>query len=62
VEAPKVVNKIDLSAIDSSTRPKKTTKKTEEPAPKATAKKPAAKKANPTPAPKSAAGRSFYRP
>ena len=27
VEAPKVINKIDLSLIDSSTRPKKTTKK-----------------------------------
>ncbi|MFM8962490.1 MAG: translation initiation factor IF-2, partial [Sphingomonadales bacterium] len=52
MDVPKVINKIDLSAIDSSTRPKKTTKKTEEPAPKATAKKPAAKKANPIPAPK----------
>ena len=31
VEAPKVVNKIDLSLIDSSTRPKKTTKKAAEP-------------------------------
>jgi len=28
IEGPKVVNKIDLSAIDSSTRPKKTAKKT----------------------------------
>src|SRR4029079_9029605 len=28
IEGPKIVNKIDLSAIDSSTRPKKTTKKT----------------------------------
>jgi translation initiation factor IF-2 len=37
LEAPKVVTKIDLDAIDSSTRPKKSTKKTEE-------KKPAAKK------------------
>src|SRR5215212_7110696 len=27
IEAPKVLDKIDLSAIDSSTRPKKTTKK-----------------------------------
>jgi translation initiation factor IF-2 len=59
VEAPKVVNKIDLSLIDSSTRPKKTTKKAEEPeakaaAPKATAPKAAAKKAEPTPAPKAA--------
>ena len=30
VEAPKVVNKIDLSLIDSSTRPKKSTKKSSE--------------------------------
>ena len=30
LEAPKVVKKIDLDAIDSSTRPKKSTKKTEE--------------------------------
>ena len=30
LEAPRVVNKIDLDAIDSSTRPKKSTKKTEE--------------------------------
>ena len=37
LEAPKVVKKIDLDAIDSSTRPKKSAKKTEE-------KKPAAKK------------------
>ena len=57
MEAPKVINKIDLSLIDSSTRPKKTTKKTEEAAPKATAAKAteapkaAAKKAEPTPAP-----------
>ena len=29
LEGPKVVSKIDLSAIDSSTRPKKTTKKTD---------------------------------
>ena len=55
VEAPKVVNKIDLSLIDSSTRPKKSTTKTEEPAapkaaaPKASAPKAAAKK---EPAPK----------
>ena len=36
IEGPKVIDKIDLSSIDSSTRPKKTTKKkvTEEPAPK----------------------------
>ena len=31
VESPKVVDKIDLSQIDSSTRPKKGTKKAEEP-------------------------------
>lgn len=31
IELPKVVNKIDLSAIDSSTRPKKASKKKEEP-------------------------------
>jgi translation initiation factor IF-2 len=31
VDAPKVLNKIDLSTIDSSTRPKKTSKKVEEP-------------------------------
>jgi translation initiation factor IF-2 len=59
VEAPKVINKIDLSLIDSSTRPKKSATKTEEPAPKATAPKaPAAKatakKVEPTPAPKAA--------
>ncbi len=64
VEAPKVINKIDLSLIDSSTRPKKSTKKTEEPEsktpaakaadkPKAAAKK-ADPKPEPTPAPKAA--------
>ncbi len=31
IESPKVLDKIDLSTIDSSTRPKKTTKKKEEP-------------------------------
>jgi translation initiation factor IF-2 len=58
VDAPKVLNKIDLSTIDSSTRPKKTSKKTEEPAPKPAAvpevKKPAApvqKAVTPPPAP-----------
>jgi translation initiation factor IF-2 len=35
VEAPKVVNKIDLSLIDSSTRPKKSAKKVTEPTPEA---------------------------
>lgn len=45
LEAPKVVTKIDLSTIDSSTRPKKTAKpKKEEPTPvKAEAEKPKAK-------------------
>ena len=57
VEAPKVINKIDLSLIDSSTRPKKSANKTEEPAPKAAAPKAPApkaptKKVEPTPAPK----------
>lgn len=42
MEAPKVINKIDLSAIDSSTRPKKASKKKEE----------AAAAAEPAPAPK----------
>lgn len=43
IEGPKVVDKIDLSAIDSSTRPKKgVKKKTEEPAP--VEEKPVAKK------------------
>ena len=60
VDAPKVLNKIDLSTIDSSTRPKKTSKKTEEPVAKPIAEpevqKPAApvQKAStpvPTPAP-----------
>lgn len=46
IESPKVLNKIDLSAIDSSTRPKKASKKKEEPAaPKEPAAK--AKKAEP---------------
>ncbi|HEY1023139.1 MAG TPA: translation initiation factor IF-2, partial [Flavisolibacter sp.] len=46
IEAPKVINKIDLSAIDSSTRPKKAAKKKEEtPAPP-----PAETKAKPAPA------------
>ncbi|MCX6207760.1 MAG: translation initiation factor IF-2 [Bacteroidetes bacterium] len=54
VDAPKVLNKIDLSTIDSSTRPKKSSKKVEEPAPKPAAQKPAApakKAATPPPAP-----------
>jgi translation initiation factor IF-2 len=37
LEGPKVINKIDLSAIDSSTRPKKVVKKVEEKAPEAVA-------------------------
>jgi translation initiation factor IF-2 len=41
IEAPKVLDKIDLSAIDSSTRPKKTAKKKAEPAQQE--EKPAAK-------------------
>ena len=67
VEAPKVINKIDLSLIDSSTRPKKVTKKAEAPVadeapakesketakPKAAAKKETSK-AEATPAPKPA--------
>ena len=52
LEAPKVVTKIDLDAIDSSTRPKKSTKKTEEKVEKPAAKKAAEKPAEPTvPAP-----------
>ncbi|HTB52835.1 MAG TPA: translation initiation factor IF-2 [Ferruginibacter sp.] len=50
IEGLKIINKIDLGAIDSSTRPKKSTKKTEEkPAAKAPAKdaQPAAKPAPP---------------
>lgn len=57
LEAPKVLDKIDLDAIDSSTRPKKSTKKKEEaPAPKAeppkTEAKKSAKKKEEPPAPK----------
>jgi translation initiation factor IF-2 len=58
LEGPKVLNKIDLSAIDSSTRPKKTAKKAEAPVAPAPApvaepdvQKPAAVVA-PTPTPK----------
>ena len=43
LDSPKVIDKIDLSLIDSSTRPKKSAKKTEEPAEKP-AKETAAKK------------------
>jgi len=45
VEAPKVINKIDLSQIDSSTRPKKSAKKADEP------KSPEEKAVAPTKAP-----------
>ncbi len=48
IEGPKVLDKIDLSAIDSSTRPKKTAKKKEEPveeaAPPVVEEKPKSKK------------------
>ena len=40
VEAPRVINKIDLSAIDSSTRPKKSKKKEEEAPPPVEEEKP----------------------
>ena len=43
IEAPKVIHKIDLSAIDSSTRPKKAAKKKVEDAPAEQVQKPAAK-------------------
>jgi translation initiation factor IF-2 len=45
VESPKVLDKIDLSLIDSSTRPKKSAKKTEEPAEKPAKETPAKKSA-----------------
>lgn len=51
IEAPKVINKIDLSTIDSSTRPKKASKKKEEaPAETPAPAEPKAKKAEPAPA------------
>lgn len=43
IEAPKVIHKIDLSAIDSSTRPKKAAKKKTDDAPTEAVEKPAAK-------------------
>jgi translation initiation factor IF-2 len=43
IESPKVINKIDLSAIDSSTRPKKAAKKKTEDTPAEEVEKPAAK-------------------
>jgi translation initiation factor IF-2 len=49
IEAPKVINKIDLSAIDSSTRPKKAAKKKEETQAEVPAPAPKAKKAEPAP-------------
>ena len=45
IEAPKVIHKIDLSAIDSSTRPKKTAKKKTDDAPAEEVEKPVAKTA-----------------
>ncbi|HEX3168413.1 MAG TPA: translation initiation factor IF-2 [Chitinophagaceae bacterium] len=45
LEGPKVINKIDLSTIDSSTRPKKESKKKEEKIEEKEEKKPAKKKA-----------------
>ena len=52
IEGPKVINKIDLSTIDSSTRPKKTAKKPEPAAEKkAEAAKPAPAPEAPAPAP-----------
>ncbi len=44
-EGPRVIDKIDLSTIDSSTRPKKTVKKSEAPAPAAKAEEAPAPKA-----------------
>src|SRR6187455_3580232 len=44
LEGPKVINKIDLSTIDSSTRPKKESKKKQEKAEEKEEKKPAKKK------------------
>ena len=41
IEGPKVINKIDLSTIDSSTRPKKVVKAKKEPEPEVTEEKPA---------------------
>jgi translation initiation factor IF-2 len=52
IEAPKVLDKIDLAAIDSSTRPKKTAKKKEEESTEAA--KPAAKKTKKAEEPKAA--------
>jgi translation initiation factor IF-2 len=49
IEGPKVVNKIDLSAIDSSTRPKKGIKKAKAEEPKE--KAPKVEEVQPTPAP-----------
>lgn len=50
LEGPKVLDKIDLNAIDSSTRPKKSAKKKEETAPAAEEAKPVKKKKEETPA------------
>ena len=59
LEGPKILDKIDLSAIDSSTRPKKVVKKTAgengiEALPSAAAKEEAAPKAEPEPKPEKA--------
>lgn len=50
IESPKVISKIDLSAIDSSTRPKKAAKKKEETPVEEPVPAPKAKKAEPAPA------------
>ena len=50
LEGPKIINKIDLSALDSSTRPKKVVKKPEEPTVQPAAPKPAPVVEKPQPA------------
>lgn len=60
LEVPKVITKIDLDAIDSSTRPKKSTKKPEEKAPPAEEAKPAAEA--PKEAPKAAETKDPIKP
>ena len=55
IEGPKVIDKIDLSAIDSSTRPKKGAKKKEEPTKSVTKTTKAAETAKPTEKPVKAA-------
>ncbi|HSC54579.1 MAG TPA: translation initiation factor IF-2 [Phnomibacter sp.] len=51
IEGPKILGTIDLSAIDSSTRPKKSAKQPEPPAPKAPEAKPVETPAPPAPEP-----------